>query len=263
MHIFTLHGFMWLLAWKYMTICNISSLRTAMFFLVKEIDLARGAYALTFTLVWVLIFFPIFTTLPPPDLMISNMAWGRCPFLLGASLKKCWVLFHQVSYIPSISTSLVIFILGIFVRRLLCRWMLAFPFTSHHNPHLTTGWCVTFVFLCNGWFVVSAKVFHMAGCAIDQHCLRTDHPINLSFVKSDAASAVWWFDPDRFPNLVYITSDFWRRWFGVYALHMLLILVYAICWHARRTSTIEQCDLAAILSIVQWHCSAMPLPSGT
>ena len=54
--------------------------------------------------------------------------------------------------------------------------MLASRLTSHHDPHLATGQCITFVFLHNGRFVASAKVFHMTGCAIDQHCLRTDHP---------------------------------------------------------------------------------------
>ena len=43
MCIFTLCGFTWLLAWKYVTICNISSLK-------KRIYLARGAYTLMFAL---------------------------------------------------------------------------------------------------------------------------------------------------------------------------------------------------------------------
>ena len=97
--------------WKYVTICNISSLRAAMFFPVKNIYLACGAYALMFALRWAV----IFTTLLP-DLMIINIAWGRRPFLLGASSRKCRVLFHQVSRITSISTSLVIFTFGIFLR---------------------------------------------------------------------------------------------------------------------------------------------------
>ena len=80
--------------------------------------------------------------------------------------------------------------------------MLAFQFISYH---LTTRQLVTFVFLRNSCFIASVKFFQIAGCAIDQHCLRTDHPINLSFVKSDGPSAVPWFDPDRFPNLVYVT----------------------------------------------------------
>ena len=80
-------------------------------------------------------------------------------------------------------------------------------------------------------------------CAIDQHCLRTDHLINLSFAKSGDASAVQWLDPDRFPNLVYVTSDFRRRRFGVYAFHALLILVYAICWPARWRFIIFGCRI--------------------
>ena len=36
MRIFTLRDFTWLPAWKYVTICNISSLRTAMFFQSKK-----------------------------------------------------------------------------------------------------------------------------------------------------------------------------------------------------------------------------------
>ena len=36
MHIFTLRGFTWLLAWKYVTICNISSIRAAMFFFSSQ-----------------------------------------------------------------------------------------------------------------------------------------------------------------------------------------------------------------------------------
>ena len=128
--------------------------------------------------------------------------------------------------------------------------MLAFRFTSHHDPHLSTRWCVIFVFLRNGWFVASVKVFYMAGCAIDQHCLRTDYPINLSFAKSGGASAVWWFDPDRFPNLVCITSDFWWRWFGVYALHTLLILVYTICCCTRWCFAIFGCRIATVIGYV-------------
>ena len=57
-HIFTLRSFTWLPAWRYVTICDISSLRTAMFFPVKKINLA---YMLTFALRWVAIFIPIFT----------------------------------------------------------------------------------------------------------------------------------------------------------------------------------------------------------
>ena len=124
--------------------------------------------------------------------------------------------------------------------------MLVFQFISHHDPRLVTGRCVTFVFLRNSWFIASAKVFHMAGCAIDQHCLRTDHPINLSVVKSGGASAVQWFEPDGFPSLVYVTSVFWRRRFGVYTLHALLILVYAICWRARRCFVIFGCRIIPV-----------------
>ena len=113
-------------------------------------------------------------------------------------------------------------------------------------PHLATGWGVTFVFLQNGWFITPVKVLHMAGCAIDQHCLWNDHSINLSFAKSCVASAVRWFDPDRFPNMVYITSDFRRRQFGVYAFHSLLILVYTICWHARRCFVIFGCHIIPV-----------------
>ena len=126
--------------------------------------------------------------------------------------------------------------------------MLAFWLTSHHDPHLATRRCVTFVFLCNGWFITSAKVFHMAGCAIDQHCLRTDHPINLSFAKSGGALAVRWFDSDRFPNLVCITSDFRQRRFGVYTLHALLILVYAIWWYTRWCFVIFECRIIPVHS---------------
>ena len=54
----SLHGFTWLPAWKYMTMCDISWLRAAMFFLVKKIYLARRAFALR----WVAIFHYI---LPP------------------------------------------------------------------------------------------------------------------------------------------------------------------------------------------------------
>ena len=126
--------------------------------------------------------------------------------------------------------------------------MLAFRFTSHHDPHLATRWCVTFVFLRNGSFVMSAKVLHMVGYAIDQHHLRTDYPINLFFAKSGGASAIWCFDSDRFSNLVYITSDFrWRR-FGVYALHVLLTLVYTI----RRC--IRRCFIIFGYHIIPVHC---------
>ena len=118
----------------------------------------------------------------PTDLMITNMAWGWCPFLPGASLWKCRVLFHQVFHIPSISTNVVIFI------RYRSSSDIDFWSTSHHDPHFATRWCVTFVFLHNGWFVVPVKVFHIAGCAIDQHCLRTDHPTNLSFAKFGSAT---------------------------------------------------------------------------
>ena len=86
----------------------------------------------------------------------------------------------------------------------------------------------------------------MVGCAIDQHCLRTNHPINLSFTKSGGALAVQWCDPDRFPNLVYITSDFRWKQFGVYALHALLIQLYAICWHARRCFVIFRCRIIPV-----------------
>ena len=126
----------------------------------------------------------------PTDLMITNMALGWCPFLSCASLRNCRVFFRQVSCIPSISTSLAIFIFGVFLRYWLCRWMLAFWFTRPHDPHLATAQCVTFVFLHNGWFIVPAKVFHVAGYAIDQHCMRTDYPINLSFEKSAGVSAL-------------------------------------------------------------------------
>ena len=115
MCIFTLHCFKFLSAWKYMAICIISLLRAAMFFPVKKIILVPGAYALMFALRWVVIFIPIFTTLPP-DLMITNIACGRHLFLPGASSRKCRMLFCQASCISSISTSLVIFIFGIFLR---------------------------------------------------------------------------------------------------------------------------------------------------
>ena len=36
MCVFTLRGFTWLLAWKYVTICNTTSLRAAMFFPIKK-----------------------------------------------------------------------------------------------------------------------------------------------------------------------------------------------------------------------------------
>ena len=90
------------------------------------------------------------------------------------------------------------------------------------------------------------RSFHMAECAIDQHCLRTDHPINLFFAKSGGALAVQWLDPDRFPNVVYVTSDFRRRWFRVYAFHALLILVYAIRWHARWRFIIFGCRIIPV-----------------
>ena len=121
--------------------------------------------------------------------------------------------------------------------------MLAFWFTSHHDPHFATGWCVTLVFLHNGWFVTSAQVFCMVGGAIDQYCLRTDHPI-----KSGGASVVWWFDPDKLPNLGCITSDFMRRQFRVSALQVLLILVYVICWHVDGVSL----SLGVVLYWATW-----------
>ena len=60
MRVFTLRGFTWLLAWKYMIICNISSLRAAMFFSGQKIYLACRAYVLTSALRRVAIFTPIF-----------------------------------------------------------------------------------------------------------------------------------------------------------------------------------------------------------
>ena len=45
MCVFTLHGFTWLLAWKYVTICNISSLRAAIFFQSKNISCMRSICA--------------------------------------------------------------------------------------------------------------------------------------------------------------------------------------------------------------------------
>ena len=86
----------------------------------------------------------------------------------------------------------------------------------------------------------------MAECAINQHCLRTDYPINLSFAKSGGASAVRWYDQDRFPNLVCIISDCRRRRFGVNALHALFILVYANCWRARRCFVIFGCRVILV-----------------
>ena len=67
MWIFTLCGFTWLPAWRYVTICDIISLGAAMFFPVKKINLARGAYALTFALRWVTIFIPIDITNTHPN----------------------------------------------------------------------------------------------------------------------------------------------------------------------------------------------------
>ena len=90
--------------------------------------------------------------------------------------------------------------------------------------------------------------------------------ISLSFAKSGGASAVRWFDPDRFPNLVYITSDFRRRESGVYALHALLILVYAIRWHARQCFVIFGCHIIPVLlssnttlRLFSWQCDDIAL----
>ena len=62
MRIFTLRGFTWLSAWRYVTICIMSSPGVAMFFPVEKINLTHRAYALMFALRWVAIFIPIFTT---------------------------------------------------------------------------------------------------------------------------------------------------------------------------------------------------------
>ena len=62
MCIFSLCGFTWLLAWRYVTICDISLLGAAMFFPVEKINLAHGAYALMYVLRWVAIFILIFGT---------------------------------------------------------------------------------------------------------------------------------------------------------------------------------------------------------
>ena len=141
--------------------------------------------------------------------------------------------------------------------------MLAFRFTSHHDPHLAARQCVTFVFLHNSWFIASAKVFYMALCAIDQDCLRFGHPINLSFVKSGGASAFRWFDPDKFLNFVYITSDrdslgstpfmccsYWYIPFAGALNGVSLSLGVALYQYTN--STIEQRNLTAIFLTVRW-----------
>ena len=80
---------------EHVTICNISSLRAPIFFqstkkkkksCTRSICTEVGGD------------FCLYFHYTPPNLMITNMAWGRCLFLPGASSQKCRVLFHQVSW---------------------------------------------------------------------------------------------------------------------------------------------------------------------
>ena len=113
------------------------------------------------------------------------------------------------------------------------------------TPHLVTEWCVTFVFLCNSQFVAPAKVFHMAGCAIDQHHLRTDpyQPVLCKIWWWISSLVVW---PRQVPQLGirFLTSG--GDGLGVYALHAQLILVYAICWRARQCFVIFECHIMPV-----------------
>ena len=116
--------------------------------------------------------------------------------------------------------------------------MLALWFTSHHDPP-------------SRYRTMSLSSFSITA---DWSCLRryfawwlrTDHPINSSFAKSGGALVVRWFEKGMFPNLVYITSGFRRKRFGVYALKVLLIPIYAIRWHARWRFVIFGCRIIPI-----------------
>ena len=197
----------------------------------QKIYLVHGAYVLSFACRWV----TIFTTLP--RLISWSQIWygGSAHFFqlpLRGSTGSSSVRFPTFLPSPLVwsSSSLV-------------------PYSDIEcwpSDSQVTRWCVTCVFLLNSWFVASVKVFHTAGCAIDQHCPRTDLPINPYFTKSGGASAVWWFDQDRFPNLVCISSDFSQRQFGIYALHTQPIQVYTIGWCTRWCFVIFGCHIIPV-----------------
>lgn len=125
------------------------------------------------------------------------------------------------------------------------------------------------------WTKIGTEILNMSWDVINQDRLWTNDSNDMSYTKS-CVTALWGFHVHTISHFVLYAAflGLWRHCIYSFKVNFVCVNPIGRCGEWRRVilrgdvipnmaSTMEQLFLATILFTLLWHCSAIPLPSGT